>query len=88
MNEQRLIDANALKRRFCISNKALRCYVEAEIDAAPTVDAEPVRRGRWVQDDTWKDMYFCSACMGRDHRNKPKHKFCPECGAKMDEVSE
>jgi len=56
-------------------------------DAAPTVDAETVRRGKWMQDDTWKDLYFCSVCLTRDHR-KPKHRYCPDCGARMDEVGE
>lgn len=50
---------------------------------APTIDAVPVVHARWMQDDTLKDLYFCSKCLTRDHR-KPKHKFCPDCGAKMD----
>ena len=49
----------------------------------PTIDAEPVVHARWMQDDTLKDLYFCSKCLTRDHR-KPKHKFCPDCGARMD----
>ena len=55
-----------------------------QIDAAPTVPAEVVRHGYWKRDDTWHDLYFCSACIGRDHYNKPKHKYCPDCGARMD----
>ncbi len=43
---------------------------------------------RWEQDDTWKDLYFCSACIGRDHRNNPKYKYCPDCGARMDAEGE
>lgn len=89
----RLIDAEALyselRKAFAwkdLSEEQITIY-EA-IEAAPTVDAEPVRRGKWTQDDTWKDLYFCSACIGRDHRNKPKHKYCPDCGSRMDEVSE
>ena len=49
----------------------------------PSVDAAPVVHARWMQDDTLKDLYFCSKCLTRDHR-KPKHKFCPDCGARMD----
>ena len=51
----------------------------------PTVEAAPVVHARWMQDDTWKDLYFCSACLGREHYNKPKHKYCPDCGARMDD---
>ena len=54
-----------------------------EIDAMPTIEAAPVVHARWMQDDTLKDLYFCSKCLTRDHR-KPKHKFCPDCGARMD----
>ena len=59
---------------------------QERIDAAPTID--PARHARWEQDDTWKDLYFCSACIGRDHRNNPKYKYCPDCGARMDAEEE
>lgn len=62
-----------------VFDSALEC-----VEIAPTVP-EGVRRGFWKQDDTWKDLYFCSACIGRDHRNNPKYKYCPDCGARMDE---
>lgn len=60
----------------------------------PTVDAEPVRHGRWI---TWaeagndvpsEELYECSAC----HDAAPHlvsgfdflSAYCPNCGAKMD----
>ena len=55
--------------------------------AAPSVDAEPVRHGRWIQDD--EDSWQCSACGvlwtfidGGPEDNGAKR--CPVCGAKMD----
>ena len=54
-----------------------------DIEAAPAVDAEVVRHGRWVYDIN--NLYGCSECMGREimsHRNMKN--FCPWCGARMD----
>lgn len=57
------------------------------------VDAEPVRHGHWIEDHMdWK----CSCCntvfhddlewiLAYDGQAMPK--YCPECGAKMDEQS-
>ena len=51
----------------------------------PTVDAEPVRHGRWIFDNGVDHCYKCSECKGA----KPPHyiadNYCPNCGAKMDE---
>ena len=48
-----------------------------------TVDAEPVRHGHWenylIEGLRWK----CSECGSRF--SSPYH-YCPNCGAKMDEV--
>ena len=54
-----------------------------DIDEAPTIEAEPVRHGRWY----WKPIdertseRTCSVCGqgGCDDFN-----YCPNCGAKMD----
>lgn len=69
-----------------------RCYLMAELAYAPTIDAEPVRHGRWVkkgQSFLFPERfmnYSCSLC-GYDI-DKTKHRYCPNCGAKMDEVKE
>ena len=62
------------------------------LDAIPTIDAEPVRHGRWdVEIDTGAEMYVCSSCKCRmikkdyDRATGINAKsFCPYCGAKMD----
>ena len=51
------------------------------VQSAPTID--PVRHGRWARDDTFRDLYFCDQRLAREYR-KPKFKYCPDCGAKMD----
>lgn len=60
-----------------------------------TPDAEPIRHGRWINDgiDKWK----CSLCQkgniyafkwSVDGGYELQDNYCPNCGAKMDEVEE
>lgn len=62
------------------------------IDETPTVEAEPVRHGNWKPFD--EDEYTCSLCgnifvtMDGGHPLSNGFKFCPFCGAKMDEREE
>lgn len=62
------------------------------IDCVPTVDAEPVRHGQWIdmqEDDATEGMWRCSACGfdGYFDIMTPREcgtNYCPNCGAKMD----
>lgn len=65
---------------------ALRC-----MEQTPTIDAEPVKHGRWEHtDDDWFDVWRCTACgeewvFGYDPTEvETKINYCPVCGAKMD----
>lgn len=55
------------------------------IDEEPTIDAEPVRHGRW--EHLGGDEWCCSYCGEVIHTEgsweKPEKKRCSECGAKM-----
>lgn len=51
---------------------------------ASDVDAEPIRHGHWIYQDTWGN-FVCSTCGGGAVR---KYPYCMWCGAKMDEVTE
>ena len=61
-----------------------------EIDNAPTLDVEPVRRGKWV----WADDGYCrcSECTQKapvvrqwdDEPITTQTNYCPDCGAKME----
>lgn len=89
----RLIDADALP----IQNVAVRgsgkpnydvakAWLTAICDAAPTVDAEPVRHGEWIWNEE-NDCYICSAC-GETALNNYRglsiaSEGCPHCRAKM-----
>lgn len=62
------------------------------IDTAPTIDAEPVRHGHWIEVDRWTpEVFACSVCGEETNDTSfgvPRANYCPNCGAKMDEVSE
>lgn len=87
----RLIDADELSERtgrFAINSREA---VQQMIDGCPTVDAVPVRHGKWIygNDFHWYTA-SCSEC-GYQRRTDIKAegwnqwKFCPMCGSRMDE---
>ena len=49
----------------------------------PTVDAAPVKHGRWIENEGFDGDYYytCSVCHTPTENNM---RYCPECGAKMD----
>ena len=57
---------------------------------APTVDAEPVRHGKWIDEGQYADFlphhaWRCSEC--GEHVieiDTPWYRYCPSCGSKMD----
>ena len=67
------------------------------IDEQPTIEAQPVRHGRWIptEYDGYADGYpvydafECSEC-GHEHSGEEDTltAFCPDCGAKMEEGGE
>lgn len=93
----RLIDADALINDAfdLISREELREDVPQIIkdycDAQPTVDAAPVRHGKWIrQTDTrfgemLNDILICSECQIAFSTVKMiRRSYCPNCGARMD----
>lgn len=60
------------------------------VENAPTIEAEPVKHGRWIEERSGKVLdlvkYHCSEC-GR-WQTWSNFPYCPNCGAKMDEVEE
>lgn len=56
--------------------------LSAALDNAPSVDAEPVRHGRWIKKI---ECAKCSICFEDCWADcAPSYEFCPRCGAKMD----
>ena len=61
------------------------------IEDAPTVDTE--RHGNWVKENEEDNLfrfcvYKCSLCGGTALSEVHLFKYCPYCGASMDEVEE
>ena len=93
----RLIDADALKddilkSAVMIDDRGIQTGYEIAIELIkrqPTIDAEPVRHGKWKQ--TYLDheafgerpsIFYCSACCACSN---VKTNYCPQCGCRMDE---
>jgi len=60
------------------------------VEAQPTIDAVPVRHGKWIACDGNKYVYAlrCSECQGGYHLSNEyatTWDYCPTCGARMDE---
>lgn len=58
------------------------------VQMAPAVDAEPVRHGRWVEGGyaCGESEWTCTACGNTEWRTSSSRlKWCPYCGAKMDQ---
>ncbi len=51
------------------------------IRAAPAVEAEPMRHGRWLPPVIGVYGCTCSVCKMQSDND---FKYCPNCGAKMD----
>lgn len=95
----RLIDADALAellKREAEHHEAdgllERSYgvLDAYMDVlqAPTVHPEPPKRGKWFKDVAYYDEYGWPCIITRcDQCGEPNpvSKFCPNCGAKMEE---
>ena len=77
----RLIDADALIKST--DKESVHMY---QIALAPTVEQ---KHGRWIEADGGDCCYKCSECgFLRDAYILDESNYCPNCGAKMDEVEE
>ena len=97
----RLIDSDELLKRLKLYlNKTSlgEITVQTELSVGeicslikdcPTVEAEPVRRGKWVE--FGNDIHHCLECFKCGYLQsiyEKRPKYCPDCGAKMEEESE
>ena len=60
-----------------------------KVENFPSADVAPVRHGQWETNSDRPDTLICSVCKcGFDMWKHDPHNFCPNCGARMDEVNE
>lgn len=85
----RLIDADALKEYLYEKIFGAKGKIDAWVDAQPTIEAEPVRHGRWMMYATPDDHNIWFACSLCNAAQNKESTYCPNCGARMDkEVQE
>ena len=77
---------NTSQKQRNMSYDTMMMYeIAEEIESAPVADVAPVVHGRW------ECGCQCSVCGDRhgpyNSRHRPYYNYCPNCGAKMDEVS-
>lgn len=93
IDRDKLIEILAEMQGRCATKAALvqNSKIWQQVKDMPTVEAEPVRHGKWKQWDSYgfEDTYECTACgesfvliEGTPITNG--YKYCPLCGAKMD----
>lgn len=66
----------------CFSNM-ISAY---DVIMLPPADVAPVRHGRWLCGDYYDIGDVCSECDWDSQMTHPSYRYCPNCGAKMDEV--
>jgi len=82
----RIIDADALKKHYAWWEDDKQKLFDSIVDQQPTVDAVPVRHGKWIDRNgaivaPFWERYECSECGARSDNSN----YCPNCGARMDE---
>ena len=104
----RLIDADAIPYTMLYKESWLKGtgveeqgVFKSAIDAMPTIEAEPIKHGRWIKERVHnlhngekRNARECSECgaiyfvydMANAIGEVPR--YCPNCGARMDEVTE
>lgn len=95
----RLIDADAIPEASWDQKE--EAAFRATINKMPTIEAEPVRRGRWIPHPREREWDVCSLCKtgtkrrefgltdeGREWVTEESYKYCPWCGAKMEDYDE
>lgn len=92
----RLIDADALihdikhclwdwKHLDGISAVIVLRQTISDIKNQPTVEAEPVRHGKWLTPRGHENARCCSVCKCIYHKDSVQfYEYCPNCGAKME----
>ena len=86
----RLIDADYARDKLLFGeayiSDELAEYIKRLFGELPAIEAEPVKRGRWVMKETmirspYAKNAYCSECL---EETSYAYNYCPNCGAKME----
>ena len=92
----RLIDADKLPyikapiAPILVGDEVVWCDIvyKLHIDNAPTVEAEPVKHGKWIVNNETKEWVtiYCDQCHDGmwNRKDDPFPNYCFNCGARMD----
>ena len=88
----RLIDTDALRKKAQWVEipdwRGINFDVEAvsvsSIDLAPTIEAEPVKHGRWIEHIDHEMLTGYDECSVCHFGTIGQSNYCPNCGARMD----
>lgn len=91
----RLIDANMLREEILTEdydNDTINNFLDL-VDLSPTIDAEPVIHGRWIERNDGTELQLMCDCCGysyieADSDCNERNNYCPRCGAKMCEENQ
>lgn len=88
MNKELAIECIKTQRQFVddMTREAFDMAIDLIKETFPSADVVPVRHGRWeVVDAEEPRKYGCSKCKRLSWHME---NYCPNCGAKMDEVKD
>lgn len=82
-----LINASISDLEYSDENIAM----QEAIKMLPTIEAEPVKHGTWTKKESKRYWWYeCSECGSYPPSDRYRREwlanYCPNCGAKMDEV--
>ena len=102
-----LIDSEVVERNICLlchnehtcseskqrGVTPIACGYMIAIDDAPTIEAKPVRHGKWIEetepDENGNVVSMCNQCYHTvEHCKNIKVRYCWYCGAYMMEMNE
>lgn len=88
----RLIDADALMEKICAgcsqadcvpdaTDTVYGCILSESIDKMPTIEAEPVQHGQWIEDVSRGSYSIYCSCCGCHKETICPSNYCPNCGS-------
>lgn len=99
IDRQAALEILATMQGLCTSKTALiqNSKIWQQIKELPPAEVEPVKRGKWIKNEnrnSWHcsycnvDNYYAYAWNSETRMDEFQDRYCPNCGAKMEEGDE